>query len=487
MDQTTMSLREIVKTLKKRRSLILNITFGTIILAIVINFLIPPIYEAETNLRVKQSKGLANSLLTESVNSTQTIQQLMPTYIEILKSRTVVQLVIDKTQSGKQNVPRYEDMVKRITTQPVKDTEILKIKVKARSPEEAQLVANTLVETFTDRLTNLVRSEQAAVREFIGQRAQESRAELDKAETALEQYKRNEKVLVPTDETKAILERMNYFKKLVAENAVNSAVAQAKYNTAQQELSAEKPGFIADSSLIQQYKGKLADLEVELVGLSQNYGENHPRIQVLKASITETRQKLNDETARVINVEAPSLNPIHQGLLQSRIQAEAEIAAGMAQRGAIEQAMSQGEQELTSLPAKEQGFTRLMRDAMVAQEIYVMLAKRYEESRISEFMQPTDVQVIDVAVAPEQPVAQRKGINLLIGMMLGLFAGVGTAMFLEYYNCTIRNSYDAKQLLNLPVLGTVPDFNTDYEASRNRYLEKVQGFTSRMRRIIQHR
>ena len=460
MEQTTVDLRDIVKMLKRRRILIINLMLGSVFIALLIGFLVPPTYEAETTLRVKQSKGLANSLLDEiPISSPLNTKQLMLTYAETLKSRTVVQSVIDQTQTGKAEIPKYEDMVKRITTQPVKDTELLKIKVEAKSPEEAQLLANTLVATFYDRLLNLVRSEQANVRDFIAQRVQESKIELEKAETALEQYKRQQKITAPADDAKAIIDRQAYVKRLAAENAVNSAMAQAKFSTAQQQLATEKPGFVADSPLIQQSKIRLADLEVELVGLSQSYGDSHPRVLALKASINDAKKKLNTEVAQVIQAEAPSMNPIHQGLLQSRIQAEAEMAATAAQREAINRVMSQADQELVNLPAKEQGITRLTRDAMVAQEIYVTLAKRYEEARISEVMQPTDVQVIDVAIAPERPVAPKKTLNVLVALIIGSLFGVGIAIYLEYVNRTINTVKEAKQFLGLPVLGVIPDFD----------------------------
>ena len=475
MDETTIDLKDIVGTIKKRRNLIGNVILGSVALALLSNFLISPTYEAETSLRVKQSKGLANSLLTElPTGSSFNAKQLMLTYAEILKSRTVVQAVIDKTAFGTEEIPKYENMVTRITTLPAADTEILKIKVKGKSPIEAQLLANTLVETFNNRLVYLVRAEQSAVRDFIGDRVKESRLEVDKAESALEQYKREQKILTPTDETRAMVDRLTDIKKLTAENTVNAAVAQAKLNTVRQQLGQENPGLVADSPLIQQYKGKLADLEVELVGVSQNYGNKHPRVLALSASVTETKEKLNAELARVIHAETPSLNIIHQGLLQTRIQAEAEIAAATAQRDAIGRVMSQGEQELKALPAKEQGISRLMRDSLVAQEIYIMLAKRYEEARISEVMQPTDVQVIDVAISPENPIAPKKMQNVLIAMLLGAMVGTGVAFYQEYANRTINTAKEAKQCLGLPILGSIPDFDSNTSSTRYGPLSRIK-------------
>lgn len=462
MEEKTVDLKDIIKIIKKRRILIRNVFAAMVIITVIVSFIIPPTYEAETTLRVKQPKGLADSLLADlPMGNSANTKQLMTTYAEILKSRTVVEAVIEKTLADQEEAPQYEDMLKRITTLPVKDSELFKIKVTAKSAEEAQLVANTLVDTFTERMTLLVRSEQSEVRKFIGERMVESKKELEKAETLLQKYKTEEKIAAPTEEMKAIVERLSSISKLSAENSVALASAEAKVSSANYQLAQEKPGFVADSPLIQQYKGKLADLEVQLVTLSQNYTEQHPQVAATRAAIKETKDKLTMEAARVVNSEAPSINPIHLGLLQGRIQAEAEIAAANAQKKAISNIVAEDEKELNKLPAKEQGLARVMRDATVAQEIYIMLAKRHEEARISEVMQPTDVQVIDVAAMPVKPIRPRKVLYAIIAGILGLIMGLGLAFMSEYMNKTVKSVEDVKDYLDLPVLGSIPHFDSE--------------------------
>ena len=244
MDETTIDLKDIWKTLKKRRKVIFSIFFIMVLAATIISFLIPPTYEAETNLRVKQPKGLADSLLGNSpIGNIGGTKQLMSTYAEILKSRTVIQEVIDKTQSDKEEIPTYDAMLSRITTQPVKDTEILKVKVTAGTPEEAQLVANTLVVSFNARMTVLSRSEQTMVRQFIGERLKDSKVELEKAEERLQKFKEEQRIVSPDDETKALVNTLSTINQLAAQNTVSMAANQGRLTSAKQQLAGEKPGF----------------------------------------------------------------------------------------------------------------------------------------------------------------------------------------------------------------------------------------------------
>ena len=84
MHDTTLDLRQIWKTLRKRRGLIGKTFLVFVVLAAVISFLIPPTYEGELLLRVKQPKGLANSLLGDITGgSPMMTKQLMSTYAEV--------------------------------------------------------------------------------------------------------------------------------------------------------------------------------------------------------------------------------------------------------------------------------------------------------------------------------------------------------------------------------------------------------------------
>lgn len=459
MEETEISLQDILRVLKRRVKLIITMTIISGLLALGVGLITPPTYEAETTLRIKQSKGLSDSLLSSlPMGNSMAANQQLSTYAEILKSRTIVEKLISQTQTDKPKLPTYDKFVDNITVSPVKDTEILKVKVKEKSPEKAQEVTDTLVEDFIERMVFLTRSEQKTVREFIANRLEEARSELDKAETALERYKSSQKILAPEAETKAILDKLAVIDKLAAENSVALGAAQAKLNTAEQQLGEQKPGFIADSPLIQQYKAKLADLQIQLVGLLQKYTENHPQVQEVQASIEEAQTKLDLEAARVANAESPSNNPIHQELLKNKIIAEGEIASRAAQSGAIQGVLAQGETELTKLPAKQQGFAKVMRDVAVAQEIFTMLAKRHEEARISEAMTPINIQVIDKAALPDKPIAPKVKLNTIIGLILGLMLSIFLAFVLEFMNRTIETREDVNEFLDLPVIGSIPLF-----------------------------
>ncbi len=435
MGEATGVFNEIMMVLKKRKGLIFGFIGGATALALGASLIWPPTYEAASTLRVRQAKNTVRLLPIDFPASTSfPVQQLMGTYSEVIKSESVVNAMIDQAYNGRtdKEKPTYEDMLKRITTQPVRDTEILRVRVAAGSAEESARLTNQLVETFNQRLTELGRAEQRAGKNFIGDRLTAARNELEKAEAELEKYKSEHKILAPNVDTSALVAKQSSFDTLAANNRVALAMSQAQLATAQAQLANMDPGFVADNETIQQYKNNLVQQEVQLVELVQRYTEKHPAVVTLRKQIDETKTKLAEEAAKAASAKAPSANKVYQDLMTSRIQAEAGVAAAAAQQQAIRGVIEDNQKEMADLPAKERGLTRLMREANVAQETYVMLAKRHEEARIAEVMEAMDVQLVDVASVPAKPIKPRVALNTLLGALLGLTAGIGLAFLREY-------------------------------------------------------
>jgi succinoglycan biosynthesis transport protein ExoP len=459
-DEPAINLQEIILVIRKRSVVIIGILLIVIISAVIYNSLSPQVYEAETTLRIKEAQSLANSLLESTpIGSSIEISRKMSTYAEILKSRAVLNTVISQISQLREGTAlTYDKVLRSITTLPVEDTEILKVIIHADTPDKAQLIADTLVKVFIHRMTELARTEQKTIRIFISARLQEAKKNLLQAEDRLKTYKSAEKIVDLSEEAKSMVRQFSDVYKLQAENIIRLASSQAQLANVNKQLANESPGFVGENQLIIQYQRRLAALEVQQVGLLQKYTHQHPDVMGLNAQIEATKKRLNEEIKKVVTANAPSSNLIHQGLFQTKVQTEAQIAADLAQQQAIAQVLATQERSLTALPDREERLVQLNREVTLAETIYVMLAQRYEEAQISEVMQPSNIQLIDLATGSQKPLKPNKKLNLFIALLLGLLAGVSTAFILECFFNTIDTPEDVERS-GLPLLGNIPIFD----------------------------
>ncbi|WP_415299040.1 YveK family protein [Clostridium perfringens] len=80
-------------------------------------------------------------------------------------------------------------------------------------------------------------------------------------------------------------------------------------------------------------------------------------------------------------------------------------------------------------------------------------------SESKELIPNGNVQVIQKPQLPERPVSPNKKLNILIAFVLGLIVGVGVVLLLEYLDNTFKSREELENTLNLPIIGTIPDYN----------------------------
>lgn len=146
----TLDLREIFAIIRKRIWLIVIITFiSTAASGVISFFFIHPTYEAKTSIIIGKATEGQNQ--QEQYNDVLMYQKLSKTYGEIAQSRMIAEKTIEKL--GQDISP--EDFEKKVTVTPEADTQIMIIKVKDKSPENAMKIANTITQVFIDEATRI--------------------------------------------------------------------------------------------------------------------------------------------------------------------------------------------------------------------------------------------------------------------------------------------------------------------------------------------
>ena len=83
-----------------------------------------------------------------------------------------------------------------------------------------------------------------------------------------------------------------------------------------------------------------------------------------------------------------------------------------------------------------------------------------------------NIQIIEKVKMPEKSVSPNKKLNILIAFVLGLMVSSGLSLLLEFMDNTFKNKTDLEHALDLPVLSTIPEFDSldldDRRAGRRR-------------------
>lgn len=137
------NLEELFKFfISKIKFILLSVVLCLLLGFVYVQFILTPMYHSSTTLILVSNNNQQNSAALQSeVNLN---KNLVTTYSEIVKSRSVLSQVIDKLKLD----DTVEELSKRITVSSVENTEIIKIQVSDKDNKEAKKIASTTSEVF---------------------------------------------------------------------------------------------------------------------------------------------------------------------------------------------------------------------------------------------------------------------------------------------------------------------------------------------------
>ena len=193
-----------------------------------------------------------------------------------------------------------------------------------------------------------------------------------------------------------------------------------------------------ESPTLDQLRRDLLQRETDLARAREVYKDKHPKLVMLESE----RQSIRDNIRSELSKTASTLKGDYSMLDQ--------------REGSLRGAIAQAEEELRQVNAELGRTTTVESEAKSNKDLYALLSSKVQEVQISGEVGPSLATVVEPATVGEDPVRPRKLLNLILGSVVGLVSGVGLALLLEYFRQSIRTPKDVTELLQLPVLGTIP-------------------------------
>lgn len=509
------SLQDYIRVLRKRKWTIFAVTITAIIIVIIANFFMQPVYKTTTTVLL--SKISSPQAIFGSAESSLLFGQAdeIETQIEILKSYSIAKGVAEKlppdifeeaqaenfarkietfrwlinvldilhlknfaasillgisdtSNNGEEKATPEEkeeaiisQVRKSITVNALKNTSIIEINSENINPQLASIIANSTASVFVEESRSINRSRASEAKRFIEEQLIEKETELKQAEEEKLEYKREENILYLDEETKINIEQLANFQSQEIE--VNNQIAENKAKLAEVHRQLEKQAetYISSETIttnpaVRELQSQLTGLEIQLPTLLEKYSKGSPQVSEAEIKIRETKNKISEKVAEIVGSKVSTRNPIYQTLLAQVVTLETTLISLETKKESLASSVKEYEGRLERLPDKELYLARLERAIKVSESTYIILLEKHQEARINEAMELGDIRVIDEARIPKNPIKPNKTLNLAIGGILGLMLGVMLTFFLEYMDNTIKTTEDIERTLDLPILGVIP-------------------------------
>lgn len=442
-NDNTIDLRKLFSVMGEQKKVIIPIIVICTVVAIIVAFVLPKSYQSNTLVRIKSSSnsamsGMAAMAAGFGIDVGGSSSASPENYIELMKSREVIQPIIDGLDMDEEKKEKMttESFIKsNLEITNTKKTDLINITAYGKTPEEAQMISQSVADNFLTLMTKLNKEGNSSSLNFLNDRMAIAKEEMETAENKLQAYQQEKGIYSPDDQAKALIERLSAYDtniaQLEAQEQANSAKLQDVTGQLEQQNSSLLEYNISDNDAIMNLRTAIVNKQVELVGLEQRYTEEHPDVIQAKQELAELKRSLDREIQSAVNSKSATLTPVQGNLLMEKVQTETAKAVTSASLDALKAKQQEAEGNISTLSADSVEYMRLLRDQTITSEVYTNLVKAYENTRIQEAQESMDIQIIDAANLPREdmPAKPNKKIIVAIGFVLGIMISFGYTLY----------------------------------------------------------
>lgn len=443
-NDNTIDLRKLFSIIGEQKKVIIPIIVICTVLAIIVAFVLPKSYQSNTLVRIKSSNNLlAMSSMAAmaagfGIDIGGSSSASPENYIELMKSREVLEPIIeqvDMPEEDKEKLTTENFIKKYLEITNTKKTDLINITAYGKTPEEAQMISQSVADNFLTLMTKLNKEGNSSAVNFLNDRMAIAKEEMETAENKLQAYQQEKGIYSPDDQAKALIDRLSAYDtniaQLEAQEQANSAKLQDVTGQLEQQNSSLLEYNISDNDAIMNLRTAIVNKQVELVGLQQRYTEEHPDVIRAREELAELKKSLDREIQSAVNSKSATLTPVQGNLLMEKVQTETAKAVTSASLDALKAKQQEAEGNISTLSADSVEYMRLLRDKNITSEVYTNLVKVYENTRIQEAQESIDIQIIDAANLPREdmPAKPNKKLIVAIGFVLGIMISFGYTLY----------------------------------------------------------
>jgi len=430
--------------------------------ALLLSFLQTPMYRAHTSLVVEDlNENFQNLKDSDPTAQVAPPESYFQTQVKILQSREMLDLVIDKLGLMQRAAPHthfwsgwlhngksdpnpallreqeIDKLQKNLTVQAWGESQTAEIFYDDRDPRLASDVANTLVQTFINESREIRWNSTQNTAEWLAGHLNELKQNLQKSEDQLRAYAQSTGIVLTTDKQNVTEDRLKQIQEELSRAQADRTQKQAEYQT-MENTPVESLSPTLNNPALQNYLVKMADLKSQLANLSSTYTPEHYKVRQVEAQIADLQLAINTERASILR------------------RSKDDYEAAQTREDMLVAAFNGQIKSVSDMAGKSIQYDNLQHEVDTDRELYDALLLRIRQAGLAAAMRSSNVVVVDQAKTPILPYRPNFQMNTALGLLTGLFVGLGFVLVRDRFNLNIEAPGLSQAYLRLPELGVIP-------------------------------
>ena len=466
-EQDGPGLVEYWRVLQRRKGTVILISVLGLLLAVLITLPMTPVYQAKALLEVQDvNNDFLNMRAVQQFANGQGFNAMMDiqTQIKILQSDSLLERVTNKLkvvkpgqieQEGDRvsawrralNLPEEESkdahaaalaMAKsNLKVRAAGQTRVVEVIVESTDRQLASDYANTLTNEFIEQNMEARWQQTQKTGEWLARQLDEMKVKLEKSEEMLQAYARQSGLLFTQEKASVSEEKLKQLQSGLSAATAERISKQSRWEMAETASPETLPDVLNDSTL-REYSTKLTELRRQLAELKATYTASYPKVQKLEPQLATIEAAYQRERGAILK---RIKNEFEEAQRREKL-----LAADYAKQTSL--VRDEGEKGIQyGIYKREVDSNRTLYEAMLS---------KVKEASIAGAIRASNVRIVDPAKPPKRPSRPVLPLNAALGLLAGVFAGVGFVVTTDRANKTLREPGDAQFYLNLPELGVIP-------------------------------
>jgi succinoglycan biosynthesis transport protein ExoP len=380
----------------------------------------------------------------------------------------------EETEEAERLAPFVETLQRDLKIEPVKETRLqtketrlIEISYTSGDPRLAARIVNVIADTFAAANFEKKTKTGTSSGTFLDTRIAELQSQIRDGEQKLISYGNSNQILSLEPTQNTVVDRLVGLNKQLLEAENERKLSESAYN------AARAPG--AAAALAQENSRRIDDSEQKLTELQQKRAqllvENTEEWQEVKETdqqIDTVQRKIDEMKSTATAVVITNLKTRYE---QSLMRENALRNSFNLQRG---ETLTQNEAAVN--------YRIIQQEIETNKNLLQGLLQRAKENDVALAGTPNNINIVDYAIASRQPVGPQRLLGVALALVISTACGICLAIFLDYFDNSVRSAADVERMLGLPALATIPSVS----GSTGRRLLARRGSNSLKERALVH-
>lgn len=481
------SLRDYLEVILRRKWLILGVLFVTFVSALIFSLAAQKLYRATGTLEVSMESPRVTKF-EDVVEQRLRAQEFVTTQVALLKSNAVAERVIralhlkdhpliagDGEDGGGGGLRRLKELTTaplrailrnlgatgrdgsedqviarrmeqkkvlkffhdNLEVTPSRDSMIINVSFISPSRELSRDAVNRVMLEYIDWKMDQRVDSSAKAREYLMKQIERAKIHLEQAEEAQHRFARQAGIVSMDSRLNSVFRQLEDINAALGQAEAELVTRKTRYEQAVADGPAGLPQVL-DSPMINQLKTEYARLHSEYESLVEIFHEDFPEVRTIKTRMASIEARIGDEAGKIFDA-----------IRHEFVSAENRFAS-------LQRILEEKTRQALELNERATQYLIMAREVETNKAIYQSLLERAKEIESMAGVSPANIQVVDTAPLPVFPAKPNVRLNLVLAIVLGLMAGLGTAFLVEYFADTITNPDQITERFRMPVLGVLP-------------------------------